>query len=273
MESKSKNSVLIYIVSALMIVALIFGGIKLIVQSNEGYQKSINYTDFALKDSILKQKSTFVPNYSIIKDGYTEALLYFTLALGVIVLVILLPRIQNLSIGTGGINVTLKDLPQKVDDLIKQANAIQANSTGEGGIKATREDSRAPVPFTYELKGNNEVYADDPQKGKWGGISERNGRKLSAAITPSKIHGLYRVTITVESTNKKLPLKGLINFHLHDSFYNPDPVIAVVDGLAVLKLSKVYGAFTVGAEADNGETLLELDLAKLKDAPKEFKGR
>jgi hypothetical protein len=49
------------------------------------------------------------------------------LALGVIILAILLPRLQNISFGTGGINLTLKDLPQKVDALIKQTNAIQSS--------------------------------------------------------------------------------------------------------------------------------------------------
>jgi hypothetical protein len=276
MADQNKNSLIIYIVSALMIIALIFAGTNLITQSNSGYKKSMEYTDFALKDSVLKAKSTFAPNYSIVKDGYTEALLYFTLALGIIILVVLLPRLQNVSIGTGGINLTLKDLPQKVDDLIKQTNAIQASSTGEGGIKGIKkqnmQESLHESKFLdYNLKEKKEEYNDDPQKGKWGGINERNERRISGEVVPSKTAGLYKVTIKVESTNKDIPLKGLVKFHLHDSFHNPDPIISVEDGLAVLRLSKVFGAFTVGAEADNGQTILELDLAELKDAPKYFK--
>lgn len=65
----------------------------------------------------------------------------------------------------------------------------------------------------------------------------------------------------------------MVKFHLHHTFSNPDPVISVQDGEAVLKLTKVYGAFTVGAEADDGNTFLELDLAELSDAPKEFEER
>ena len=79
--------------------------------------------------------------------------------------------------------------------------------------------------------------------------------------------------MTVEGTNKDLPLKGLVKFHLHNTFLNPDPIIAVQDGKAVLKLSKVYGAFTVGAEADDGQTLLELDLADDESLPEEFRER
>ena len=83
----------------------------------------------------------------------------------------------------------------------------------------------------------------------------------------------YKVTLTVESTNREIPLKGLVKFHLHNTFLNPDPVIAVQDGKAVLKLTKVYGAFTVGAEADDSDTKLELDLSEDESFPKEFRDR
>ena len=62
-----------------------------------------------------------------------------------------------------------------------------------------------------------------------------------------------------------------MKFHLHDTFLNPDPVINVEKGMAVLKLSAVWGAFTAGAELDNGKTQLELDLAELSTAPKKFR--
>ena len=46
--------------------------------------------------------------------------------------------------------------------------------------------------------------------------------------------------------------------------------VAVQDGRAALSL-ETYGAFTVGAAADNGGTRLGLDLATLKSAPKRFR--
>lgn len=86
-------------------------------------------------------------------------------------------------------------------------------------------------------------YPNDLQKGKWGGLAIRNNRKLSAEVVPSSLLFFYKVTLIVENTDDKYPLKGLVKFHLHDSFLNPDPVIAVQGGKAVLKLTKVYGIY------------------------------
>ncbi|HLK31329.1 MAG TPA: pYEATS domain-containing protein [Puia sp.] len=269
----NNNSKLVYFFAAIIVAGLIFAGIRLIDQSNEIYQKSIYYMEKSINDSTLKGKPNFAPNYTAVKDGYTESLLYFTLALGVILLVVLLPRLQNISIGATGVNVTLKDLPQKVDALIKQTNDIQAASVGTGGItKATEKD----IIKTEELKTTNigsESYTNDPQKNKWGGLAERNGRKLSATVVPSNSPGYYELEITVASTDDRTPLIGVVKFHLHNTFYNPDPIISALNNKAVLKLTKVYGAFTVGAEADDGQTLLELDLAQDASFPPTFRER
>jgi hypothetical protein len=115
------------------------------------------------------------------------------------------------------------------------------------------------------------INKDDPQKGIWGKKPKRNSREMTAKVKKSVFPNFYTVTITVKSTNDKLPLKGNVIFHLHDTFLNQDPEVAVKNGKAVLKLSAVWGAFTVGAEADGGKTRLELDLAELEDAPKKFR--
>ena len=88
------------------------------------------------------------------------------LALGVIILAILLPRLQNISFGTGGVNLTLKDLPQKVDALIKQTNAIQSSSAGEGGGYKTefkQELKEAPL-INLNSKEIDQKYLNDPPK-------------------------------------------------------------------------------------------------------------
>jgi hypothetical protein len=59
---------------------------------------------------------------------------------------------------------------------------------------------------------------------------------------------------------------------LHPSFKNEKEIIKVINGKAENKLIS-YGAFTVGVEADNGATRLELDLAELPDAPRIFRER
>ena len=112
------------------------------------------------------------------------------------------------------------------------------------------------------------VFSDDPQKGRWGGKPVANGRKLSAKVSGKD--GWFRTVLEVRATTKKNPLRGTVKFHLHDTF--PDPVLTVPVRNGVARESIwSYGAFTVGAETDGGATKLELDLAELPDAPKEFR--
>lgn len=112
---------------------------------------------------------------------------------------------------------------------------------------------------------------DDPQKNRWGNKSKNNFRKINATVLNSKIVGLYNVIINVASTKKELPLEGKVKFHLHNSFLNSTPIVPVIDGKATLKLTGVWGSFTVGAEVDEGKTQLELDLSKLRSVPQKFK--
>ncbi len=57
---------------------------------------------------------------------------------------------------------------------------------------------------------------------------------------------------------------------MHNTFRRDNQSVPVKDGTAALVLGPVYDAFTVGVEADSGATKLELDLATLTNAPKEF---
>lgn len=117
------------------------------------------------------------------------------------------------------------------------------------------------------------IYTEDPQKNMWGKSPIANERKLSATVIPvSGNTELFKVQLKVISTNPERPLKNKVVFHLHPTFPNSDPSIYVVQAEAKLELI-AWGAFTVGAEADNGATKLELDLAELAEAPLLFKSR
>ena len=283
------SKIILYILLVLAALSLVYTGFNLILKSIDVYSDSKNYLGVAIKaDTSLKGKITTVPNYSTIKEGYSEALLYFTLALGVILLAVLLPRLQSLSFG--GVTITLKDLQEQVNDLKTQGNDLtekyldveipkdqSKNKTElekeEIKPKAEKIDLQFEQPQIDTKLIQPKFYPNDPQKGQWGVISERNGRKLSATVKERQdLPDYYLVNIKVTSTSG-MPLKGLVNFHLHNTFINPDPIISVINNEANLYLKKVYGAFTVGAEMDNGNTRLELDLAELKDAPKKFKER
>lgn len=114
------------------------------------------------------------------------------------------------------------------------------------------------------------VDPEDPQKGQWGGQSERNGRRLSARVT-SITDDWFAIRLMVSSTGA-MPLSGTVTFHLHPTFPRDRVEVPVMHGAALLDL-EAFGAFTVGVETDGGRTSLELDLALDRDFPTTFRER
>jgi hypothetical protein len=134
-------------------------------------------------------------------------------------------------------------------------------------------------PMLSNLKTKYEEYkanpnkADDPQKGKWGGQTENNGRIIKAVVRETTYSTeLFNIMLEVSSTDATKPLTGEVFFHLHPTFPKDIGKVTAEKGVAVLNLT-AYGAFTVGVECDNGSTKLEIDLAQLSDAPALFKQR
>ncbi len=111
------------------------------------------------------------------------------------------------------------------------------------------------------------AHPDDPQKGRWGGTPSRLGRILRANVSEISTDW-FDVQVAVEATTGA-PLEGTVDFHLHPTFPKTVETVPVKDGRAVLRFG-AYGAFTIGAVADEGRTKLELDLAQLPDAPRRF---
>ncbi|GHM98970.1 hypothetical protein WSM22_04600 [Cytophagales bacterium WSM2-2] len=144
------------------------------------------------------------------------------------------------------------------------------------GIQPTdfkSKDYHAPSYPNKKMTASQPAPPDDPQKYQWGGKSENNGRKLSAIVTPVNWSKEYfNIELKVVSTDSQKPLNKKVTFHLHPSFRNADPVVEIANGQAVLN-ALAYGAFTVGAETDDGDTVLELDLSELSNAPTIFKSR
>jgi hypothetical protein len=116
---------------------------------------------------------------------------------------------------------------------------------------------------------------DDPWAGQFCGKDAANNRRLEAEIALiDELPGWCSITLRVRSTNQEThPLSGEVRFYLHDSFTNNKPVVPVrADGVAEITIA-AWGAFTVGAMADGGNTLLELDLSKHPRAPEPFRSR
>ena len=110
---------------------------------------------------------------------------------------------------------------------------------------------------------------DDPNKGQFGLSSERLGRRLRANVSTGDRPDWFRVELTVESTND-LPLNGDVEFYLHPTFRPPVTRVKTGGGKSATLTLSAWGAFTVGATADEGLTRLELDLAQLRGAPRVF---
>ncbi len=118
---------------------------------------------------------------------------------------------------------------------------------------------------------------NDPWKGVFGGESERNHRRLTAAVEPlaritEPLADWFSLTLTVSSTDpERHPLDGGVRFFLHPTFSDDEVAVASEDHQRAAFKTSSWGAFTVGALADRGETMLELDLAEQRDLPIEFR--
>lgn len=111
------------------------------------------------------------------------------------------------------------------------------------------------------------LHADDPQKGRFGGLAERGGYRLSASFGPSDRAHWVEVDLRVTAAPGAGARSGdQVVFFLHDSFDESQVVQPLVDNLAELHLS-AYGGFTVGVWLPRANVALELDLAELPDAP------
>jgi len=100
----------------------------------------------------------------------------------------------------------------------------------------------------------------DPHHGAFGGASTRRGRSLTATFADA-----FHVTLRVRATPRGAPLTGSVRFHLHPMLPSPVRDVSVKDGVAELDLALPV-PFTVGAEADDGKTPLELYVAKEKSS-------
>jgi hypothetical protein len=127
-------------------------------------------------------------------------------------------------------------------------------------------------PSKAVLKAKKAVVAhdpDDPNRGRFGGVPIVRGRQLR--IAPKKERkGYLNFLLIVEPLANANPLEGEVIFHLHPSFSDDVVRVPVRKGQAVLE-QWAYGAFTVGAIADGGETRLELNLATESHLPDWFR--
>ncbi|MFM7164855.1 MAG: KGGVGR-motif variant AAA ATPase [Planctomycetaceae bacterium] len=114
------------------------------------------------------------------------------------------------------------------------------------------------------------VDPEDPNKGRFGGLSRRNGSQLTAEVKELSATW-WEVRLTVRTHATSDPGASAV-FHLHPTFINPVKKVPLQDGMAS-HVVHAWGAFTVGVELDGGRQQLELDLAELPDVSQHFRDR
>ena len=154
---------------------------------------------------------------------------------------------DNIEITKDGIKI--KQKLQQLEDAV--AGAINSGQLGLPS-RETRQSLVEQIHSDADL---------DPLKSSWQGSLKDRNRSIFAQVHPLEGTNYYQLRIVVHSTDPiREPLKGSVQFHLDPSFPNPNPIIEVKNGEAILNLLS-YGSFTLGAETEDGAKL-KIDLAQ-----------
>ncbi|KQW72470.1 pYEATS domain-containing protein [Ensifer sp. Root127] len=172
---------------------------------------------------------------------------------------------------------------QRGDSLAPRQEIVMPSYSDDGVLLAPTESLGDITLLSGELLSRVKSYhadpaalslpilrANDPHKGRWGGLASKNGYALSAefiTLTPE-----HRSWVTVVLTVDAAPdfIEGSydlpVEFFLHPTF-NPDRVRTTFSGHRARLELGCYGGFTVGAWIPSAEIELELDLGEIEDAP------
>lgn len=165
--------------------------------------------------------------------------------------------------------VKIERVREELRQVDKRVELVEERGSLPGrGMPPTRE---AQHPAEY-IGVTEEEWDADPNKNKFGGTPEANGRVLEAKITPAAgpRSAACRVRLEVRTKDRSRPLQGKVTFHLHPTFGRWKSYdVAVVRGVAADEIT-AWGAFTVGAVADEGDTRLELDLVTVGGGTDKF---
>ena len=216
-------------------------------------------------------------------DGTT--LTYFAVAGALL----LLRNVKSLSFGD--YKLELKDIQETANEALEEAKTAssmarqssEAINQNEDAAQSEMERGMQPAAASglENLDARPDVWdrvpggtLDDPWKGQFGEQRERNHRRLSAEVTPvAGDEGWFRLRLWVNSTDEiNHPLQDRVRFFVHPTFGVTKPFVDIVAGKAEIRL-KAWGAFTVGALADEGKTELEYDLELDSAFPKRFRER
>jgi hypothetical protein len=188
-----------------------------------------------------------------------------TLAIGIGLL--LLAEIGPLvrSLKAGGVEVEFgESVTDKFNTLEARVAAIELSARHP---EKSRDEMRARAEAQPRALDRPITQQDDLHKGRFGGMAERDGYRLSALFR-NLSKNFVEVVLRVEAPEQAgLDQADCVKFYLHDSF-DPNIVPAIFhDRVAEFSLI-ARGGFTVGAWVGCSDIELELDLSKVRGAPR-----
>ena len=177
----------------------------------------------------------------------------------------LFPFLKSLTL-PGGAVVEFREQLREVE---KKVDVIEDRGLLPGRPEPPHAGARQ---ITTRAAAEQDKWNTDPNRGKFGGTPEANGRILEAKIEPAAgpRSAACNVVLSVRSTDPANPLVGQVEFYLHPTFGTRAQYdVPVVNGVASDKITS-WGVFTVGAVADDGKTRLELNLADVDGGTPKF---
>jgi len=189
----------------------------------------------------------------------------FLLSVAVVIGVVLMfrDRLSKLTL-PGGIVAELSAVRKSVEDVAVATEELKSRQVEIAAPQMASQSAAGAAPSSGIVEG-----PPDRNNGRFGSSPAQNGLELSASVVESDLRpGWFRVELIVSGKHREL--MHPVEFHLHETFPQPVQVVKPSGGEARLTVL-AWGAFTVGAVADQGKTLLELDLSENSSFPREFR--
>jgi hypothetical protein len=152
---------------------------------------------------------------------------------------------------------------QDLDKALLDRDPDASSGSSDRDVRGKQHSDRPPA-LARRIE-----FPDDPNKGRFGGRAARGGFKLSASFAETSSREWARIKLRVEGP----AATGVqVHFYLHDSFRPSDYKVKFRRGQAKLDVT-AWGGFTVGIWIPDFGIELELDLAKIPDAPRIIRTR
>lgn len=191
---------------------------------------------------------------------------------------------NELALARGSMIKTQRDHERQAVSAARQQGDMQLTPPKENPQRVFEQAARALKQATSEMEDSTSAFPlapiqpgdqqDDPWKGQFGRLPNDNRAQLLAAVRPLKTFpGLFEVDFAIEAlsdSQRKALVGQRVRLYLHPTFARSIRTLKF-NAQGRIEVSLVcYGAFTIGAQFENGQTL-ELDLAELPEAPRQFR--